>query len=136
MASTNLFGRGVMTMAYVTETKTTKIRRLFICTNPGKCTLALSMISDQTTKAIARAIPSVQCFCTYTLRWGIETGFLEQKTHRGFSDYMLRSVTGNERLVSLQSISYAVLSMLHGLILCTNLCDDTVFRSVVMRLAG
>ncbi len=112
MVSTNLFGRGTMTMAYVTETKTTKSRRLFICTNPGKCSLALSMISDETAKATGRHVPAVQCFCTYTLRWGIEVGFLEQKAYWGFSDYMLRSVTGIERLVNLQSISYAVLSML------------------------
>ena len=44
--------------------------------------------------------------------WSIEVTYLELKTHWGLSDYMLRSVTGIERLLNLQLIAYGVLCVL------------------------
>ena len=64
---------------------------------------------DKLAKAMIEAIPESLCFASYSLRWSIETTYLELKAHWSFSDYMLRSVKGIERLINLQSMVYAVL---------------------------
>jgi len=120
--TTNLFGKKKCVRALVTESKEQKSRRLFICTDPDKCTIPAECITDKTAKAIIEAIPEASCFACYSLRWAIEVTYLEQKTHWGLSEYMLRSVTGIERLINLQSMVYAVLCVLPWL--------DPVFESL------
>ena len=110
--TTNLFGKKKPVRALVTESKETKSRRLFICTNPEKCTIPVECITDKTVKAIIEAIPDALCFGCYSFRWAIEITYLEQKTHWSLSEYMLRSVTGIERLINLQLMVYAVLCIL------------------------
>ena len=112
MVTTNLFGKCKSVMAMVTEAKISKSKRLFICTNPQMCIVDLSCIEDKTIKAIVKTVPETACFACYCLRWSIEIGFMEQKAYWGFSDYMLRSVDGIERLVNIQSIAYATLCLL------------------------
>ena len=112
MVTTNLFGKCKAVIAMVTEAKQSKSKRLFICTNPQICIVDIECIEDKTIKAIVKAIPETACFACYWLRWGIEVGFMEQKAYWGFSDYMLRSVDGIERLINVQSIAYATLCLL------------------------
>ena len=110
--TTNLFGKKIKVRALVTESKETKSRRLFICTNPDKCIIPLECVTDKNARAIIAAMPEALCFACYSLRWAVETTYLEQKTHWGLSEYMLRSVTGIERLINLQLMVYAVLCIL------------------------
>lgn len=110
--TTNLFGKKKHVRALVTESKDAKSRRLFICTDPDKCAIPSAFITDKTSKALVQAMPEVQCFACYSFRWSIEVTYLELKTHWGFSDYMLRSVKGIERLINLQLTMYAVLCVL------------------------
>ena len=114
---TKLFGLDNVVMAVVTETRATKSRRLFISTDPDQSTIDISMITDATAKAIGQTVPELLCFCGYSFRWSVETNFLEQKTYWGLCDYMVRSMDGIQRLVNLQSLTYAVLSLLPY-------CDD------------
>lgn len=48
----------------------------------------------------------------FSLRWNIETSYYETKTFWSFSDYMVRSVKGIERLTNLTCISYAAVRLL------------------------
>ena len=107
--TSNLFGKKKRVKALVTESKEAKSIRLFICTNPDVCAIPTSCIMDKLAKAMIEAIPESLCFASYSLRWSIETTYLELKAHWSFSDYMLRSVKGIERLINLQSMVYAVL---------------------------
>ncbi|MBQ7608331.1 MAG: hypothetical protein IJU76_10235, partial [Desulfovibrionaceae bacterium] len=81
-------------------------------TNPDKCIIPLECVTDKNARAIIAAMPEALCFACYSLRWAVETTYLEQKTHWGLSEYMLRSVTGIERLINLQLMVYAVLCIL------------------------
>ena len=110
--TTNLFGKKKRVRALLTESKETKSRRLFICTNPDVCVIPLDYIKDKAVCAMGQAIPETQCFACYVLRWQIEVTYLELKSHWSFSKYMLRSMTGIERLINLQMVVYAVLSIL------------------------
>ena len=112
MVTTNLFGKCKSVMAMVTEAKASGSKRLYICTNPEICVVDIKFIEDETMRAIVKSIPQLACFACYTLRWGIEIGFMEQKAYWGFSDYLLRSIKGIERLINVQSIGYAVLCLL------------------------
>ena len=120
--TTNLFGKKKRVRAFVTETKDTKSRRLFICTDPNKCEIPVGCITDKVAKAMIAEMPETLCFACYSLRWSIEVTYLELKTHWGLTDYMLRSVTGIERLINIQLIAYSVLSVLPWI--------DPVFKSL------
>ena len=96
----------------MTEKKSENSRRLFICTNEDACRIDPNIISDKNAKAIANVSKELNCYASFSLRWGIETVFQEQKTYWGISDYMVRFVTNIERLMNIQCIAYAVLCIL------------------------
>ena len=110
---TQLFESEKTVLAIVTEAKESKTRRLFLCTDPSVCEhFDVSCFSDK--KAVAEAfadrmfIPlSIYCF-----RWSVEKIYFELKTFWNFREYKLRSKVGIERLVNLQMLTYALLSML------------------------
>ena len=76
---TNLFGNKRV-LAIVTEKKSENSRRLFICTNEDACRIDPNIISDKNAKAIANVSKELNCYASFSLRWGIETVFQEQKT--------------------------------------------------------
>ena len=48
----------------------------------------------------------------FSLRWNIEISYNKTKTFWSFRDYMVRSVTGMERLLNLICITYATVKLL------------------------
>ena len=111
---THLFGGDIVCMAVVTEARDSGSKRLFLCTDPEKSTIDIRHITDPNVRAFGEAVKEVLCFCPYCFRWGIEVTFLEQKSHWGLGDYMLRSITGIERWINLQTVAYASLCLLYS----------------------
>lgn len=108
---TNLFGLDCPVFVMITKTKTGNSKRLYLCTNPKACEVDDYLITDKNYKAIIKKIPSLLGFASYTFRWSIEICFYELKMFWGFNDYKLRSKTGIERLINLETFTYSLLSM-------------------------
>ena len=109
---TNLFGTDMVVRVMVTETKKTKTRRLFICTNPELCAVDLNVIAKKDLRAIGSTVSELICFGLYGYRWNIEVAFMELKRFWGLNEYRVMTVDGIERLLNLQLIVYAVLCLM------------------------
>ena len=109
---TNLFGTDMVVRVMVTETKKTKTRRLFICTNPELCVVDLNVIAKKDLRAIGSTVSELICFGLYGYRWNIEVAFMELKRFWGLNEYRLMTADGIERLLNLQLIVYAVLCLM------------------------
>ena len=111
---TRLFGIENTVLAIVTETKKeAKTRRLFICTDQSVCeSFDTSCFTDKKAIAYASTDRMFTALAIYCFRWNIEKIYFELKTFWNFREYKLRSKTGIERLVNLQTLTYALLSML------------------------
>ena len=100
-------------LAIVTEAKESKTRRLFLCTDNTACeSFDASCFSDKKAKAFANAGVIFNVLAIYCFRWNIEKIYFELNTFWNFREYKLRSRVGIERLVNLQTLTYALLSML------------------------
>ena len=110
---TRLFGLKESVLAIVTEAKESKTRRLFLCTNPSVCEcFDASCFSDKKAVAFAMVDRMFIPLAIYCFRWAVEKLYFELKTFWNFREYKLRSKVGIERLVNLQMLTYALLSML------------------------
>ena len=110
---TQLFESEKTVLAIVTEAKESKTRRLFLCTDPSVCEhFDVSCFSDKKAVAFAKADRMFIPLSIYCFRWSVEKIYFELKTFWNFREYKLRSKVGIERLVNLQMLTYALLSML------------------------
>lgn len=112
---TRVMGSLRQVTATVTFNKDSQTYRLFICTDPQKCHIETEMLNNKVAKAMAKD-PELNAVAGSYMRWQIETTFQEQKAFWGLEEYMLRSAAGIERLINLQLIVYAVLSVLPWLV--------------------
>lgn len=109
---TNIFGTTVCT-AYATKSKETGVINLFLATNDlDLSNFDLALIENPEGKALIEANIVYIAFAIYKFRWNIETCYLEQKAYWGFCDYKLRSQRGIEALISLQTLAYAIMSII------------------------
>ena len=109
---TKLFGGRVM-YATVTQTKSEKGYRLFLCSeNPEKLCFDLDFLQNKHALAYARHNLSLLPLTIYSMRWAIEVSYYEQKQFWALEDYMLRTRNGIERLVNLQTLVYACMKLL------------------------
>jgi len=110
---TKLFGSKQTVLAIVTEAKESKTRRLFLCTDNSVCeNFDPSCFTDKKAIAFASADKMFTALAIYCYRWNIEKVYFELKTFWNFREYKLRSRIGIERLLNLQTLTYALLSML------------------------
>lgn len=114
---TRLFKDRLVT-AIVTRKGTAGGRRLFLCTKPGACAMFAehpeAFTADDARKFVA-ADAELAPLAVYSLRWAIETSYLELKSFWDFREYRVRSKEAVERLLNLQSLVYGVLSLLPAL---------------------
>ena len=109
---TRLFGGRVM-YAIVTQTKSEKGYRLFLCSeNPEKLCFDLEFLKNEHALAYARHDISLLPLTIYSMRWAIEVSYYEQKQFWALGDYMLRTRNGIERLINLQTLVYAYVKLL------------------------
>ena len=108
---TMLFGDRTI-YAVVTKPKDGKTFRLFLCTeNPERMPFDLAFLGKDSA-SYAKADIAFLPLAIYDLRWNIEVSYYEQKTFWALGDYMLRSKTGIERLINLQTLTYASVQLL------------------------
>ena len=109
---TRLFGGRIM-YAIVTQTKSEKGYRLFLCSeNPEKLCFDLEFLKNEHALAYARHDISLLPLTIYSMRWAIEVSYYEQKQFWALGDYMLRTRNGIERLINLQTLVYAYVKLL------------------------
>lgn len=109
---TNLW-KGRIVYAYVTATNAQKpgTFRLFLCTIASEEIVAVP--KEQASEKIRKYTTwGMLPLGLFSLRWNIETSYNETKTFWSFCDYMVRSVTGIERLLNLICITYAAVKLL------------------------
>ncbi len=105
--------KGRTVYAYVTATDPQKPGsfRLFLCT------IASEEIEVRPEEQLSEKIRKYNTWdmlplALFSLRWNIEISYNETKTFWSFRDYMVRSVTGMERLLTLICIAYATVKLL------------------------
>ena len=147
---TKLFGDRIV-YAIVTKAKNGKSYRLFLCTQKPENIPFDTSFSSKSDGAYANAERAFLPLTIYQLRWNIETSYYEQKAFWGLGDYMLRSQVGIERLINLQTLTYAFVrllpwlsedfSFLKGLssqqarfTLGKNICQRVFFATFVAKL--
>ena len=109
---TNLWkGRTVYAFVTAADPEKPSSFRLFLCTAaPEGIAVELEKQADE--KIRSYNAWGMLPLGLFTLRWNIETSYYETKTFWSFRDYMVRSVTGIERLTNLVCISYAAVRLL------------------------
>ena len=86
---------------------------LFIATDGLDLTdFDLGMIESEEIKALVTVDPIYRPFALYKYRWFIEECYYELKTFWNFNKYFLRHKGGIENLTNLQTLVYAVMSVL------------------------
>lgn len=111
---TRLFGDRPVS-AIVTRQGEQGTLRVFLCTNPEACTFFQQhpqIFSKRDAQACISADAELVPLAVYSLRWEIETSYLELKSFWSFREYRVRSKAGTERMLNLQSLAYSVLSLL------------------------
>ncbi len=104
--------------ACVTKQGENGSRRLFFCTNLEACKFFLqhqASLPEGDAQSFVRADEKLVFLAIYSMRWTIETSYLELKTFWDFGKYKVRHKTSIERLLNLQSMVYSILSLLPAL---------------------
>lgn len=110
-----IFGDKAITVI-VTQQGEQVSRRVFFCTNLEACNFFLQypqIFSKRDAQAYISTDTKFVPLAIYSLRWEIETSYLELKSFWAFREYRVRSKDGIERLLNLQSLVYSIFSMLH-----------------------
>lgn len=109
---TNLWkGRTVYACVTATDPKKPASFRLFLCTTAPEG-IAVEPEKQADEKIRRYNTWGMLPFGLFSLRWNIETSYYETKTFWSFSDYMVRSTKGIERVSNLTCISYAAVRLL------------------------
>lgn len=90
-------------------------RRVFFCTNMEACKFFQQhpeIFSKRDAQAYIYTEIDFVPLAIYSLRWEIETSYLELKSFWAFREYRVRSRDGMEHLLNLQSLVYSVFSLL------------------------
>ena len=108
----HIFGHSLS--MYITQPKKGGARKLFLCTDPKRSEYldCAALDLDPKYARFLKKRPEFVGLAAYGLRWMIETVYLEQKTWWGLCDYRLRSQAGFMTLINLNSVLYAITSML------------------------
>lgn len=109
-----IFGDKPIT-AIVTRQGEQESRRVFFCTNLEACNFFQQhpqIFSKRDAQAYISTNADFVPLAIYSLRWEIETSYLELKSFWAFREYKVRSKDGIERLLNLQSMVYSVFSLL------------------------
>ena len=109
-----IFGDKPIT-AIVTQQGEKGSRRVFFCTNLEACNFFQQhpqIFSKRDVQAYISTDINFVPLAIYSLRWEIETSYLELKSFWVFREYRVRSRDGIERLLNLQSLVYSVFSLL------------------------
>ena len=117
IVTANVFG-GKEVAACVTKQGENGTRRLFFCTNLEACKFFLQhqvSLPEGDAQSFVRADEKLVFLAIYSMRWTIETSYLELKTFWDFGEYRVRHKTSIERLLYLQSMVYSILSLLPDL---------------------
>lgn len=117
MVRTLLFGDRE-NLAFVTQKGANGSKRLFLCTNPDACNGFLEHVQalpQGDAQHFVEANTVLTPLAVYFMRWIIEISYLELKMFWSFRGYRVRSKTGIERLLNLQSLVCSVLFLLPSL---------------------
>ena len=117
IVTTKVFGDKEVA-ACVTRQGENGSRRLFFCTNLEACKFFLqhqASLPEGDAQSFVRADEKLVFLAVYSMRWAIETSYLELKTFWDFGEYRVRHKTSIERLLNLQSMVYSILSLLPAL---------------------